>query len=99
MTKSKREARRLRQRAIAAVGSVCAHCGTSKKLQFAHTKPTTLSGMARGRKRRYKDVIKNPDSYARLCDSCHWKFDHETPPQADTLAATQDHQSVDEIGW
>ena len=44
-------------------------------LEFAHIKPTGLSGRARGRTETLKDIIKNPDSYKRLCYDCHRAFD------------------------
>ena len=46
-------------------------------LQFAHLKPTGLSGPKRGRKERLSDVLNNPDCYALLCEDHHEDFDKE----------------------
>lgn len=64
-----------RKRLIILWGLKCFVCGTSEKLEFAHINDTELRGMGRGRKERYYDVIKNPDSYVLLCKNCHKDFD------------------------
>lgn len=57
-------------------GSECAICGTKRKLEFAHIKPTKLKGMSRGSKQRVLDVLKYPGSYWLLCKPCHDWFDY-----------------------
>lgn len=50
----------------------CFACGArGVPLQFAHLKPTTLKGEGRGLDRRYRDILRHPDCYARLCANCH----------------------------
>jgi len=61
-------------------GGVCKICGGNrnarkKKLQFAHVKPTNVSGMSRGSWKRYYDIKNNPDCYEILCIPCHNDFD------------------------
>lgn len=57
-------------------GGVCAYCGADNKpLEFAHIQPTNLSNMGRGRKERYYDRKKNPNSYVLLDKDCHSKLD------------------------
>jgi len=68
----------------AAFGGKCSKCGAlrsrmrgrrSGPLEFAHTKPTGLSGQGRGLQRRFYDVLNNPDCYALLCKRCHVLLD------------------------
>ena len=67
---------RLKARCLALVGPSCRGCGSDLGLQFAHIKPTELSGgNGRGRIERYLDVLRHPDCYAVLCRSCHLSFD------------------------
>jgi hypothetical protein len=54
----------------------CYFCQSTKDLEFAHITETNLSGRGRGRKERYYDVIKNPNSYLLLCKECHTKMDN-----------------------
>lgn len=75
MKPSKRPPIATKAMALAAVGSMCRHCGGSP-IQFCHARPTSLRGRGRGSKARYKDVVKFPDRYIPLCEECHWKFDH-----------------------
>ena len=56
-------------------GAKCWFCGSSEKLEFAHIKPTALSGQGRGQPQRFYDIVKNADSYCLSCDSCHYKLD------------------------
>lgn len=44
-------------------------------LQFAHLKPTEVSGMGRGLHQRVLDINRNRESYTLLCQTCHSKFD------------------------
>ena len=46
-------------------------CDSVEKLEFAHIKPTKLSGRGRGRNKRYQDFVKNCDCYKILCNECH----------------------------
>ncbi len=39
----------------------CENCGKECMREFAHKKPTDLSGNSRGRKERYYDYINNKD--------------------------------------
>ena len=52
-------------------------CDATEALEFAHVKPTELKGRSRGRKERYYDIIKNPDSYRLLCHFHHKMMDDE----------------------
>ena len=58
-----------------AFGTKCSFCGTTANLEFAHLEPTELCGRGRGRKERYYDIKKNPDSYVLLCAGCHKTLD------------------------
>lgn len=53
----------------------CFKCGICQedidKLQFAHIKPTKLSGEGRGLQKRYFDIKHNPDSYFLTCKDNH----------------------------
>jgi hypothetical protein len=57
--------KRLRERALKLFSDIfgphCQHCTNreANKLQFAHTKPTGLSGASRGFERRYLDVLRS----------------------------------------
>lgn len=65
----------------ASYGNQCAECGSSSSLEFAHIKPTPLSGAngnkgrGRGMPQRYHDIKKHPDCYELLCPACHSKKD------------------------
>jgi len=50
-------------------------CESCTNLEFAHKKPTELSGEGRGRKERYYDIIRNKKKYVLLCTGCHKAFD------------------------
>lgn len=52
-------------------GNKCIICGKKKRLEFAHIKPTKLSGRGRGSKHRYLDIKKNKDCYVLVCKGCH----------------------------
>jgi hypothetical protein len=62
-------------------GGRCWNCGSTVNLQFAHIKETDINGRGRGRKERYYDIIKHPESYALLCGGddgvggCHKGYD------------------------
>ena len=47
---------------------------------MAHVGPTPLTGRGRGFDRRYHDIRRPPQCYARLCDVCH--EDVDTAPSA-----------------
>lgn len=49
-------------------------------LEFAHVKPTGLSGEGRGLRQRYMDIKRNPECYALLCWFCHKKRDNKPLP-------------------
>lgn len=96
MVRSKRMSRsewqrRYRQRLKSRVEMIhppqCAHCGGTKRLELAHLCETELKGRGRGLERRYLDVLKNPQCYARLCRKCHRAFDarRTTPPAGESL--------------
>ena len=54
---------------------ICIKCGSIENLEYAHIKPTGLSGMGRGRKERFYDLLRHPDSYIVLCHGCHEAMD------------------------
>lgn len=58
-------------------GNKCMYpdCEITDNLEFAHLKDTGLSGMSRGRKERYYNIIKNLDSYILLCEEHHKMMD------------------------
>lgn len=66
---------RLRQRALDLIGRVCVFCGETEGIQAAHVIETNIKGSGRGLDRRYRDVIKHPDSYRPMCRECHLVFD------------------------
>ncbi len=66
---------KLKEKAHQAVGRVCQHCGATP-IQFAHVRPTKLSGRGRGSVARYKDVAKFPKRYIPLCAACHYDYDN-----------------------
>lgn len=57
--------------------SKCAICGSTENVEFAHIKPTKLRGKGRGRKERYYDLIRHPESYRPLCSKHHREYDNE----------------------
>ena len=70
-----------------AFGAKCEKCGITEDklrqqdqlywmLEFAHTKPTKLSGMGRGKRHRYYDILNHPDSYMLLCHNHHREYDY-----------------------
>jgi len=57
-------------------GGKCNHCGEMEKpLQFAHVRPTNISGRGRGKEARMFDIIKHRDCYVLLCVDCHSRMD------------------------
>jgi hypothetical protein len=52
-------------------------CYAKGELEFAHIKPSGLSGRSRGQSRRYYDIKKNPECYKLMCKYHHNKFDRE----------------------
>jgi hypothetical protein len=56
-------------------GDKCSFCGSKENLEYAHLEQTELVGRGRGRKERYYDIKKNPDSYVLLCVVCHKTLD------------------------
>lgn len=60
-------------------GNKCACCERTDNLQFAHIKDTALKGLGRGKKTRYYDIIKHPDSYVLMNKYCHYGFDKISP--------------------
>jgi len=48
-------------------GNRCYFCGQTWLLEFAHVKPTKLSGRSRGLISRYIDIKNNPDCYLLTC--------------------------------
>lgn len=68
------------------MGGRCSNpeCPTpTEELQFAHVAETPLSKISRGRgrKERYYDIKKHPDSYRLMCKTCHHDFDEATDVQ------------------
>lgn len=60
-------------------GNKCEVCGVTEGLEFAHVKETSLKGRGRGRKERYYDIIKNPESYKLVCSNCHKEHGEDFP--------------------
>lgn len=52
-------------------------CPVKDELQFAHIKPTGISGRGRGLAVRYHDIKNNPECYMLMCKWHHKKFDRE----------------------
>lgn len=50
-------------------------CGRRSGLQFAHIRPTRLVGRSRGQKKRYLDIVRNPECYVLLCRDHHALLD------------------------
>lgn len=68
--------RKLRELLVKQHGGRCLYCGSMRMLEFAHIKPTKLSGKGRGSYRRLKDIRDNPLCYELLCYSCHRQLDN-----------------------
>ena len=69
-TKSQQERKRIRRRfneLKIKFGGKCFFCGQTFLLEFAHCKPTKLSGRGRGFIKRYYDIKNNPDCYKLTC--------------------------------
>lgn len=67
---------KMRLRLIELYKGRCKHCKADTNLEFAHRIPTQLQGWGRGRKERYYDIKKNPQSYMLLCKKCHKEYDN-----------------------
>lgn len=59
--------RKERRRLKRMFGNRCYFCGDRHRLEFAHVRPTALSGMGRGSTQRIKDVRDNTDKYLLTC--------------------------------
>lgn len=69
---------RLRERWYAlkdAFGGKCSECGQTWDLEFAHVRITGVSGMGRGKWKRFYDIKHHPESYRLLCQPHHAAFD------------------------
>jgi hypothetical protein len=55
----------------------CRACSVRENLQWAHRRPTGLSGEGRGSKERVLDIKRNPRAYVLLCLECHRFFDRK----------------------
>lgn len=66
---------RLKLRCRKLFGSRCKSCGATRKLHYAHVRPTGLRGCGRGLTNRYLDVLRHPECYRRLCSLCHAALD------------------------
>ena len=73
--------KKLRVELAKAFGGVCQHpdCEKTQDLQFAHRRPTKLSGKGRGRKERIQDILNNPLDYALSCRVHNNYFDETIP--------------------
>lgn len=67
--------KRLRRRVRRLLGHQCVVCQSTKRIEYAHIKPTTVRGVGRGLARRYRDILINHTSYIPMCHSCHVGFD------------------------
>jgi hypothetical protein len=58
-------------------GGICHYpeCKSIENLQFAHRRPTRLSGSGRGKRKRYYDIMNNPVNYILLCLVHHARYD------------------------
>lgn len=69
----------LRLELIEMFGGTCwkEECGENnpERLEFAHILDTPVMGRGRGRKERYFDIKKNPESYALFCKYHHEEYD------------------------
>jgi hypothetical protein len=86
----------LRAQLLAARGGKCEDCGHTFKLQFAHLKPTGLSGRGRGKWQRMRDVKKHPDAYRLLCWKCHLALDLKVDARAVYAEALATSTAADE---
>ena len=75
MSSSTKWVRGKRRRLIEDFGGKCMACPNVLFLEFAHRKPTPVSGLGRGSYVRVSDVIKNPKCYVLLCKRCHRRYD------------------------
>ncbi len=70
--------RSVRNSLVKFFGGKCGACDMKLNrttAQFAHLKPTQITGRGRGSWERLHDVMANPTSYALLCYHCHREFD------------------------
>jgi formate-dependent nitrite reductase cytochrome c552 subunit len=72
--------KRLKSELIRQLGGKCRDCRRKTGLQFAHVRPTGLSGPGRGTNERLLDVRRNLDCYTLLCPVCHVRFDNSETP-------------------
>ena len=56
-------------------GNKCLQCGNMGKLDFAHVRPTRVSGRGRGMDSRMRDIRHHPNDYILLCRKCHLVLD------------------------
>lgn len=93
-SRNRRYQDRLKERAKNLLGSKCVFCGSEDRLQAAHVAVTSLSraGAGRGMKRRYKDVVQNPDAYRAMCAGCHRTFDALTGKLVDSLLSLKNSE-------
>ena len=74
--------RKKRAALVAERGGRCEHvyhngkrCRSRATLEFAHVKPTGLSGRSRGYTQRVQDAMRHPDHYKLLCFLHHRRLD------------------------
>ena len=67
----------LRRKLVELFGGVCSWngCTVKEDLEFAHIKPTGVSGSGRGSHIRYKDVRDHPACYKLMCPQHHLEYD------------------------
>lgn len=53
----------------------CVVCKGKEDLEFAHLEKTQVWHSGRGKFKRVKDILENPDKYTLLCNDCHHDFD------------------------
>lgn len=71
--RNRRHRERRRQLCLFLLGGRCIECGATDRLEFAHKKPTRLTGAGRGSKERYRDVLAFTPCYQLLRRDCHAK--------------------------
>ncbi len=62
---------RLKKRVAEQHGTKCRTCGSNRRLQLAHRRPTDCRGEGRGQTNRLLDALKNPAAYILECVVCH----------------------------
>lgn len=76
-------------------GFCCVWCGDFNGVEFAHLEHTGVSGIGRGRWRRYYDVRNNRDKFMLMCYDCHREFDRFPILDFDSMALRKGTRSFE----